>query len=89
MPYHDALPDDWLQPGETTVVEVDGFPIAVGNVDGEHFAFRHLCPTKARRSVVDPWRTAAKSCARSTPAAMTFVPGPASRGRRAMASRRT
>src|SRR4051794_40617736 len=42
--YHDALPTDWIQPGETTIVQVDGFPVAVANVDGTYFAFQNLCP---------------------------------------------
>jgi 3-phenylpropionate/trans-cinnamate dioxygenase ferredoxin subunit len=44
MSFHDAMPDDWIKPGETTVVEVDGFPVAVANVGGEFFAFQSLCP---------------------------------------------
>ena len=27
--FHDAMPDDWIKPGETAVVDVDGFPVAV------------------------------------------------------------
>jgi 3-phenylpropionate/trans-cinnamate dioxygenase ferredoxin subunit len=42
--FHDAVPDDWLAPGETTVVQVDGFPVALANVGGEFYAFQHLCP---------------------------------------------
>jgi 3-phenylpropionate/trans-cinnamate dioxygenase ferredoxin subunit len=42
--FHDAAPDDWLAPGETAVVQVDGFPVALANVDGEYYAFQHLCP---------------------------------------------
>jgi 3-phenylpropionate/trans-cinnamate dioxygenase ferredoxin subunit len=38
------MPTDWIEPGETTTVEVDGFPVAVANVDGEFFAFQNLCP---------------------------------------------
>ena len=36
--FYDALPTDYLAPGETMTVSVDGFPIAVANVDGEYFA---------------------------------------------------
>jgi len=42
--FYDAMPTDWIEPGETTTVEVDGFPVAVANVDGEFFAFQNLCP---------------------------------------------
>jgi 3-phenylpropionate/trans-cinnamate dioxygenase ferredoxin component len=42
--FYDALPTDWLGPGKTETVEVDGFPVAVANVDGEYFAFQSLCP---------------------------------------------
>jgi 3-phenylpropionate/trans-cinnamate dioxygenase ferredoxin subunit len=38
------MPTDWIEPGETTTVDVDGFPVAVANVDGEFFAFQNLCP---------------------------------------------
>lgn len=44
MRFHDALPTDWIQPGETATVDVDGFPVAVANVDGDYFAFQNLCP---------------------------------------------
>jgi len=42
--FHDAMPVDWIASGETTVVQVDGFPVAVANIDGEFFAFQSLCP---------------------------------------------
>jgi nitrite reductase/ring-hydroxylating ferredoxin subunit len=42
--YHDALPTDWLAPGETTTVDVDGFAVAVANVDGTYCAFANECP---------------------------------------------
>lgn len=44
MGYYDAIPTDYIEPGETTTVQVDGFPIAIANVDGEYFAFQNLCP---------------------------------------------
>src|SRR5436305_1105247 len=51
------MPDDWIKPGETATVDVDGFPIAVANVDGEFFAFQNLCPhqgtTLGGRPIVD------------------------------------
>ena len=42
--FYDAMPDDWIAPGETAAVTVDGFPIAVANVGGLFFAFQNLCP---------------------------------------------
>ena len=42
--FYDALPTDYLAQGETMTVSVDGFPVAVANVDGEYFAFQNLCP---------------------------------------------
>jgi 3-phenylpropionate/trans-cinnamate dioxygenase ferredoxin subunit len=44
MPFYDAMPADWIKPGETTVVSVDGFPVAIANVDGTFYAFQSLCP---------------------------------------------
>ena len=42
--FHDAIPVDYLAPGETTVVSVDGFPVALANVANEYFSFQSLCP---------------------------------------------
>jgi 3-phenylpropionate/trans-cinnamate dioxygenase ferredoxin component len=42
--FHDAMPIDWIAPGDTTVVSVDGFPVAVANVAGTFYAFQSLCP---------------------------------------------
>ena len=42
--YFDAIPTDFIDPGMTASVEVDGFPVAVANVDGEFYAFQNLCP---------------------------------------------
>jgi len=42
--FFDALPTDYLAPGESMTVDVDGFPVAVANVGGESFAFQNLCP---------------------------------------------
>jgi 3-phenylpropionate/trans-cinnamate dioxygenase ferredoxin subunit len=42
--FYDAMPTDWISPGESASVTVDGFPVAVANVDGEFFAFQNLCP---------------------------------------------
>jgi 3-phenylpropionate/trans-cinnamate dioxygenase ferredoxin subunit len=42
--FHDALPTDWIGPGETTTVEVDEWPVALANVDSEYFGFQALCP---------------------------------------------
>jgi 3-phenylpropionate/trans-cinnamate dioxygenase ferredoxin component len=45
--YRDAIPDDWIAPGETTSVDVDGYPIAVANVEGAYYAFGNFCPHQA------------------------------------------
>ena len=42
--FYDAMPIDWIEPGSTATVQVDGFPVAVANVDGEFYAFQNLCP---------------------------------------------
>jgi 3-phenylpropionate/trans-cinnamate dioxygenase ferredoxin component len=42
--YHDAALAIDLAPGQSTTVVVDGFPVALANVDGEFFAFQNLCP---------------------------------------------
>lgn len=42
--FYDAMPVDWIEPGQTASVSVDGFPVAVANVDGQFFAFQNLCP---------------------------------------------
>jgi 3-phenylpropionate/trans-cinnamate dioxygenase ferredoxin subunit len=41
------MPVDWIKPGETTTVEVDGHPVAIANVEGEFCAFSHQCPHQA------------------------------------------
>ena len=45
--YHDAMPDDWIGPGETAAVDVAGVPVAIANVEGEFFAFGNFCPHQA------------------------------------------
>jgi 3-phenylpropionate/trans-cinnamate dioxygenase ferredoxin subunit len=40
----DAMPIDWVAPGETATVDVDGIPVAIANVDGEFHAFTNTCP---------------------------------------------
>jgi len=42
--FHQAAPTDWLAPGETATVEVDGRPVVLANVDGEFCAIAHECP---------------------------------------------
>jgi 3-phenylpropionate/trans-cinnamate dioxygenase ferredoxin subunit len=41
------MPVDWIAPGETATVEVDGRPVAIANVDGTFCAFSHECPHQA------------------------------------------
>ena len=45
--FYDALPTDYLSPGETMTVEVEGQPVAIGNVEGTYYAFSHECPHQA------------------------------------------
>ena len=45
--FHDAIPNDWIGPGETTAVEVEGIPVAIANVEGEFYAFGNFCPHQA------------------------------------------
>lgn len=42
--YYDAAPTDWIEPGETARLDVDGWPVAIANVDGTFYAFQTLCP---------------------------------------------
>lgn len=42
--FYDAAPTDWVEPGTSKIVDVDGFPVALANVDGEFYAFQSLCP---------------------------------------------
>ena len=44
MDYYDAAPTDWIGPGETARLDVDGWPVAIANVDGSFYAFQTLCP---------------------------------------------
>jgi 3-phenylpropionate/trans-cinnamate dioxygenase ferredoxin component len=44
LTFHDARPTDYLEPGCSMTVAVDGFPVAVANVDGRYYAFQNLCP---------------------------------------------
>ena len=57
MGFEDAMPTDWVAAGDTATVAVDGFPIAIANVDGEFYAFQNLCPhqgaTLGGRSIVE------------------------------------
>ena len=45
--FFDALPTDWIGPGETATVDVEGRAVAVANVKGEYFAFDNQCPHQA------------------------------------------
>ena len=44
MPFYDAIPVDYIAPGKFITVQVDGFPVAIANVDGNYHAFQNLCP---------------------------------------------
>jgi nitrite reductase/ring-hydroxylating ferredoxin subunit len=41
---HTVCPVEELPPGETVIVEVDGFSVGVFNVDGEFHALKNDCP---------------------------------------------
>jgi 3-phenylpropionate/trans-cinnamate dioxygenase ferredoxin component len=45
--FFDAVPDDYLEPGETATVDIDGFPIVVANAGGTWCAYEHTCPHQA------------------------------------------
>jgi 3-phenylpropionate/trans-cinnamate dioxygenase ferredoxin component len=45
--FFDALPTDWIGPGETTTVDVEGHAVGIANVKGEYFAFDNQCPHQA------------------------------------------
>ena len=40
----DAVPADYLEPGETATVDVDGVPVTVANAAGTWCAFQSTCP---------------------------------------------
>lgn len=40
----DAAPADYLAPGETATVDVDGTPVTVANADGTWCAYQSTCP---------------------------------------------
>jgi 3-phenylpropionate/trans-cinnamate dioxygenase ferredoxin subunit len=43
----DAVPTDYLEPGETATVDVDGVPVTVANAGGTWCAFESTCPHQA------------------------------------------
>jgi 3-phenylpropionate/trans-cinnamate dioxygenase ferredoxin subunit len=43
----DALPTDYLEPGETATVDVEGLPVTFANADGRWCAFESMCPHQA------------------------------------------
>jgi 3-phenylpropionate/trans-cinnamate dioxygenase ferredoxin subunit len=43
----DAAPADYLEPGETATVDVDGVLVTIANADGTWCAFQHMCPHQA------------------------------------------
>jgi 3-phenylpropionate/trans-cinnamate dioxygenase ferredoxin subunit len=43
----DAAPADYLGPGETATVDVDGTPVTIANADGTWYAFESFCPHQA------------------------------------------
>lgn len=46
--FHDAMPTDWVAPGESATVDVNGMPVAIANLgDGQYCAFSNMCPHQA------------------------------------------
>jgi 3-phenylpropionate/trans-cinnamate dioxygenase ferredoxin subunit len=43
----DAIPVDYLEPGDTATVEVDGTPVTIANADGTWCAYESVCPHQA------------------------------------------
>jgi 3-phenylpropionate/trans-cinnamate dioxygenase ferredoxin component len=43
----DALPTDYLEPGESATVDVDGMPVTVANAAGTWCAYESTCPHQA------------------------------------------
>ena len=43
----DAAPADYLEPGETATLDVDGTPVTLANADGTWCAFESVCPHQA------------------------------------------
>jgi 3-phenylpropionate/trans-cinnamate dioxygenase ferredoxin subunit len=42
--FHDAIPTDWLEPGETATIDVAGTPVAIANANGVWCAYANECP---------------------------------------------
>jgi 3-phenylpropionate/trans-cinnamate dioxygenase ferredoxin subunit len=57
VPFHDAIPEGWLDPGCSATIAVDGMPVAIANIAGSYYAFQSLCPHQGTslggRPVVD------------------------------------
>jgi 3-phenylpropionate/trans-cinnamate dioxygenase ferredoxin subunit len=45
--FMDAIPIDYLAPGETATVDVDGIPVTIANADGMWCAYESSCPHQA------------------------------------------
>ena len=43
----DAAPTDWLGPGETATVDVDGRPVTIANLGNGYAAYESNCPHQA------------------------------------------
>jgi len=41
---HIVGPADEIQPGDSTIVELDGLSVGVFNIDGEYYALNNVCP---------------------------------------------
>jgi 3-phenylpropionate/trans-cinnamate dioxygenase ferredoxin component len=47
--FFDAMPTDWIDPGETAALEVDDWPVGIANIGNEFFGFQALCPHQGTR----------------------------------------
>lgn len=43
----EAMPADYLEPGETATVDLNGVPVTVANADGTWCAYQSECPHQA------------------------------------------
>jgi hypothetical protein len=74
---HNAIPDDSIAPGETTVSDITGITVAIANADGEFFEYANLCPHQVTPLGEQPSRSAASLAVPSTTVSTTSGAGPA------------
>lgn len=87
----DAAPVDYLEPGETATVDVDGTPVTIANADGVWCAFESNCPHQAtplgglslmRRTLLQcPEHGSVSTCRPASASSRRTTVGPARCGR--------